>query len=128
MIKLLSLALVLLVVQLQAQNRNESAPTSLLGFFKMKESPAFAWRQVTPSLVNFQGSDTHASFSYWVGSSYTSYSENGRFSSTHLFDVQGRLRESRASVSLRKSGPLSYWRVQISPQRHRPLFIYTIPN
>jgi hypothetical protein len=127
MIKILSLAFVILAIQVQAQSR-ERASSSLRAFFKMKDSNISGWRQGTPTLVNFPGSEIQSSFSYWVGSSYTSYSENGRFRNTYLFDVQGRLRESRASVSLRKSGPLSYWRVQISPQRHRPMFIYTIPN
>jgi hypothetical protein len=128
MIKFLSLAFVLFTLQVQAQGRTETASSPLRAFFKMKDSPAFGWRRVPTSFISFPGSDTQSSFSYWMGSSYTSHSENGRFRSTHLFDVLGHLRESRASVSLRKSGPLSYWRIQISPQRHRPLFIYTIPN
>jgi hypothetical protein len=84
------------------------------------------WVRNTPMLNTFYGDQPSNAFTYWQGMTYTRYSVNGRFKSTYLFDVQGTLRESRASYSLKKSGILSYWRVQFSPQRTRSLLTYTI--
>mgnify|MGYP003575424413 FL=1 len=64
---------------------------------------------------------------YWEGLSYTSYSENGRIRSTHSFDVQGQFRETRTSFALKKNGVLSNWRIQVSSQRTRPLFVFILP-
>lgn len=87
----------------------------------------FAYSKTIPLLNNIPfSSSMFGSAFYWQGSLYTSYSENGRFRSAHSFDVLGNLRESKASFSLKKTGLLSYWRVQFSPQRGRPLFTYTI--
>jgi hypothetical protein len=85
-----------------------------------------SWIRSTPVFALPSTDYANATAPYWQGVTYTRYSEDGRFKSTYLFDVQGTLRESRASYSLKKSGILSYWRVQISPQRSRPQFIYTI--
>lgn len=108
----------------QAEKTDFSHP--LLGFFRMKPIPPFKWIRTSPRFMQVSTNEIQNAYSYWLGAMYTSYSENGRFRTTHMFDVQGQLRESRASYSLKKNGALSYWRVQISPQRTRPLFIYTI--
>jgi hypothetical protein len=79
-----------------------------------------------PLFTMVASNDNVAAFSYWQGGSYTSYSENGRYSSSYSYDVLGQIRESRASYKLKKNGALSYWHIQFSPQRTRPLFVYTI--
>jgi len=123
------LVLITTVITLHAAQGQIQTPLkerSFFSFFRMK--PMRSWesmRPAAPILTNVINGNL-ASFSYWQGGSYTSYSENGRFRSTHSFDVQGQLRESRASFSLRSKGALSYWRIQLSAQRSRPLFIYTI--
>lgn len=89
-------------------------------------TPDLRWNRTTPLFVNFYGSSIESSFSYWQGAAFTTFSRNGRIKTTNLFDVHGQLRETRSSVSLKKTGVLSYWRLQISPQRTRPLLVYTI--
>lgn len=111
----------------QAQTKLRQRENSFRSFFRMKgPAPDFKSIRHTPVFVTLPAGNVFTTTSFWQGASYTSYSENGRFRSTHSFDVQGILRESRASFSLKKNGALSYWRVQFSPQRSRPLFIYTI--
>jgi hypothetical protein len=90
------------------------------GFVRMKSKPVF--QQKTPSIVNTQDH----SVPYWQGSTYTNFSENGRIKSTLSFDSHGQIRESFSSINLRKTGALSYWRIQISPRRAQPVFVYTI--
>lgn len=110
-----------------AQVRDRSERPGVFSIFSMKQqvfNPR--WLKNAPVFTNLpMGANTPAG-TYWEGMSYTSYSVNGRFRSTHSFDVQGQLRESRASFSLKKSGILSKWCVQFSAQRTRPLFVYTI--
>jgi hypothetical protein len=109
-----------------AQVRDRPESPGFFSFFKMKQFPLNpGWLKSAPLFTNLPAGNIPSS-TYWEGVSYTSYSENGRFTSTHSFDVQGQLRESRASFSLKKSGVLSKWRVQFSAQRTRPLFVYTI--
>ena len=99
---------------------------SLLGFFRVKKtSEPFDFRSTrhTPILSS---ADSYAPGRYWQTSTYTTYSENGRIRTTHIFDATGQLRESRPSVSLRKTGALSLLRVQFSFQRQPTLFTYTI--
>jgi hypothetical protein len=118
-----------IVISLSAHAQFQDLPgtrSSFLGFFRMKPIPPLRWLRTAPRFNQVSTNTMQNAYSYWLGASYTSYSENGRFSATHLWDVQGRLRESRASFSLKKNGALSWWRVQISPQRTRPLVIYTI--
>jgi hypothetical protein len=91
-----------------------------------KAGSDLSWVRTTPVLTTVSSDLSVPAVTYWQGMSYTRYSANGRFRSTYLFDVQGTLRESRASYSLKKTGILSNWRVQFSPQRNRPQFIYTI--
>jgi hypothetical protein len=79
-----------------------------------------------PYLNTIPAAGFFSSATYWQATSYNTYSGNGRIRTSHSFDVQGQLRESKASVSLRRTGILSYWRIQISPQRQRPQFIYVI--
>jgi hypothetical protein len=107
----------------QAQLNEPKAKRSLLSFFRMKGTPPdMRTIRTSPSFATIPYTD-HC---YWQGAGYTSYSENGRIRTTHLFDVTGMLRETRSSISLRREGRLSYWRIQFSPQRNRPLIIYTI--
>jgi hypothetical protein len=126
--KLLILILVLISFQTKGQFTRPHHSDGILGFFKMKEIPISRWKRTTPVFVTFTGSDTQSTFGYWMGSSITRYSANGRFTSTNVFDVNGQLRETRSSIRLQKKGILSSWKVQFSPQRSRPLFIYTIPD
>jgi hypothetical protein len=94
-------------------------------FFRMNPSfPVTKWKS-SPRL-NTIITGSNSSSAYWEGTSYTSYSENGRLRATHSFDIQGQLRESRTYLSLRKTGALSNWSIQIIPQRNRPLFVYRI--
>jgi hypothetical protein len=122
--KMLTILLIVCAVKAEAQFR--IADREIPFVCDNLNSKPLRWRKLTPTLVTFPGSEVQSAFSYWQGSSYTSYSGNGRIRSTHLFDVQGQLRESRASISLRRKGILSNWRVQFSPQRTSPLFIYMI--
>ncbi len=102
----------------------EKAPLNT--FFNMKNVVTdYKAIRTTPTMVNPQNT-TSQFFSYWQGALLTSYSGNGRFRATHSFDMQGLLRETRASFSLKKSGVLSYWRIQLSSVRTRPLLTYTI--
>jgi hypothetical protein len=114
-------------VSAEAQFTSALKERSFLGFFRIRQpAPDLRWLKPVPVLTNFQTDQHQPSSHYWQGVTYTSFSENGRFRSTHSFDNQGVLRESRASFSLKKSGALSWWRIQFSPQRSRPLFVYTI--
>jgi hypothetical protein len=125
--KLLILLLVVSFTSAGAQVKRHLRDNALISFFRIKGSvPDFKSIRRAPVFVNIPTNNAFTTTSYWQGASYTSYSENGRFRSTHSFDVQGVLRESRASFSLKKNGALSFWRVQFSPQRSRPHFIYTI--
>jgi hypothetical protein len=124
------LAIIILLagsVSASAQIRDHSERQGIFSFFKMKQLPLnLRWLKCAPVFTNLPMGGNTASSTYWEGVSYTSYSENGRFRSTHSFDVQGQLRETRTSFSLKKNGTLSKWCVQFSPQRTRPLFVYTI--
>ena len=116
------LILMACVVNCQAQLK-ASKRHPLLSFFRMKGTP--------PDMRMIRNAPTYetipyTNLSYWQGAGYTSYSENGRIRTTHLFDATGILRETRSSISLKRAGRLSYWRIQYSPQRLRPLIIYTI--
>lgn len=104
--------------QLQSSKRHP-----IFSFFRMKGNPP-DMRSIrsAPQLSTIP----YTNLSYWQGAGYTSYSENGRIRTTHLFDATGVLRETRSSISLKREGRLSYWRIQYSPQRLRPLIIYTI--
>jgi hypothetical protein len=119
-----SLVLMLMVCAINCQAQLQSSKRNpLLSFFKMKGNP--------PDLRSIRTAPVfstipYTNLSYWQGGGYTSYSENGRIRTTHLFDATGILRETRASISLKRAGRLSYWRIQYSPQRLRPLIIYTI--
>jgi hypothetical protein len=109
------------------QTNPSRSKSHFLSFMKFKNhGPDLRWNRTTPIFTSFVGSSLESSFSYWQGASYTTFSRNGRLRTTNLFDVHGQLRETRSSVSLKKSGVLSYWRLQISPQRTRPLLVYTI--
>lgn len=123
--KLIVIILLVGCIPAAAQFKERSERPGLFSFFRMKQLPPnLRWLRNAPVFTTLpMGMSSSA---YWQGVSYTSYSENGRFRSTHSFDVQGQLRESRASFSLRKSGVLSKWAVQLSAQRSRPLFVYTI--
>jgi len=109
-------------------NSFRKGSNSLLGFFRVKENilpvDYRATRQVL--VLRTPPSDAFTSSSYWQTATYTTYSENGRIRTTHIFDINGQLRESRPSVSLRKTGVLSYLRVQFSLQRQPTLFTYTL--
>jgi len=124
----LLLLLVVASIHAAAQIKPSRGKNSLLSFFRVKESTLpvdyRATRQVL--VLRSPASDPLASSSYWQSGTYTTYSENGRIRTTHIFDINGQLRESRPSVSLRKSGALSYLRVQFSFQRQPTLFTYTI--
>lgn len=96
---------------------------AIFSFFRMKgTAPDMRSIRNAPIFSNIP----YTNLSYWHGAGFTSYSENGRIRTTHLFDATGILRETRASISLKRAGRLSYWRIQSSPQRLRPLIIYTI--
>jgi hypothetical protein len=111
---------------LQAEAQVNQKNRTLLNFFRMKPAAHnYQWSRKAPAFAVIPAFN-QPDVSYWQGSTYTSYSENGRLRSTHSFDVQGQLRETRASFSLKKSGVLSWWRIQFSSQRNRPQFIYTI--
>jgi hypothetical protein len=124
--KLIVIILLAGCIPAAAQFKERSERQGLFSFFRMKPLPPnLRWLMNAPVFTTLPMGNLSSS-AYWQGVSYTSYSENGRFRSTHSFDVQGQLRESRASFSLRKSGVLSKWAVQLSAQRSRPLFTYTI--
>lgn len=124
--KLIVIILLAGCIPVAAQIKERPERPGLFSFFRMKQLPPnLRWLRNAPAFTTLPMGNLSSS-TYWQGVSYTSYSENGRFRSTHSFDVQGQLRESRASFSLRKSGTLSKWCVQLSAQRSRPLFIYTI--
>jgi hypothetical protein len=111
----------------QAQVKGDLIKTDRLNFLRMQSTHSgSSWIKSTPYLTTISSDQSASTGTFWHGMTYTSYSVNGRFRSTYLFDVQGVLRESRASYSLKKSGMLSHWRVQFSPQRSRPMFTYTI--
>jgi hypothetical protein len=111
----------------QAQLKNQSGKGGFAGFLRMTQPLTDSkWLNGAPRLTSLPWGHYTTAGAYWQGSSYTSYSENGRVTSTYTFDTQGQLRESKTSVSLRKRGMLSYWQVQFSPQRSRPLLIYNI--
>ncbi len=118
------IVLVCLMLAFTTQGQMAKKMNGVWGFLKMKNKP-YVLRK-TPAVVNVQGIDATHSFSYWQGSSFTTWSENGRVKATYSFDHQGSLRESNASISIRKSGLLSWWRIQFSPQRTRPFVVYTI--
>lgn len=99
---------------------NAQVFSELKGFFRMKSKPFFQRR--SPSIVLQQDNG----LAYWQGSSYTNFSENGRIKSTMSLDIHGQIRESFSSINLRKSGVLSYWRIQFSPKRASPVLVYTI--
>ena len=110
--------------QAQVAPRKEHA---FLSFFRFKERISPHGHLRNGAVLSFvPAGNSQQSFTYWQGSSYTSYSENGRLRNTYCFDVQGQLRESRTTFSLKKRGVLSYWHIQFSLHRTRPLFIYTI--
>jgi hypothetical protein len=122
------LVIVLILTSIAAEAQFMVKESSAFRFFRArKEMPSYQSIRSTPS---FQVPSLENSISspYWQGASYTSYSENGRLRSIHTFDVQGQLRETRASFSLKKNGILSSWRIQVSSRRNSPLFIYTIPR
>lgn len=124
--KLVAIILLAGCIPAAAQIKGQSEKPGLFSFFRVKQLPPnLRWLRNAPVFTNLP-MNNRSSSTYWEGVSYTSYSENGRFRSTHSFDVLGQLRESRASFSLKKSGMLSKWCVQLSAQRSRPLFIYTI--
>ncbi|WP_143785684.1 hypothetical protein [Ohtaekwangia koreensis] len=118
--------LVISSLHASAQIKSSESSNSLLSFFRTKKtSDTFSFRAIKHAPV-LSSADSYAPGQYWQTSSYTTYSENGRIRTTHIFDVNGQLRESRPSVSLKKSGALSYLRVQFSFQRQPTLFTYTI--
>jgi hypothetical protein len=117
---MLKSAFVILVLLISSIAVNAQRHSGLRGFFKMKEKPAFLRK--TPALALSPQQD----LTYWQGASYVNYSENGRLKTTMSFDAQGMLRDSFSSINLKKDGVFSYWRIQISAQRTRPMFVYTI--
>ena len=125
--KLLVLVLVTCVVSAQAQLHKARSKPSFLSFFRIKGSvPDFRTLRNSARLTTLTSDNFISSNSYWQGATYTSYSENGRIRTTHSFDVAGVLRETKSSISLRREGRWSYWRIQFSTQRTRPYFVYTI--
>lgn len=94
--------------------------SGLRGFLKMREKPTFLRK--TPAFILSPQHDIN----YWQGSSFVNYSENGRLKTTMSFDMHGLLRESFSSINLKKDGTLSNLRIQVSAQRNRPVFVYTI--
>jgi hypothetical protein len=114
-----SLLLIILMVAATASAEGQIL-RELRGFVRMKSKPIF-YRK-TPVIINSQDN----ALPYWQGSSYTNFSENGRLKNTLSFDIHGQLRESFSSINLKKSGVLSYWRIQFSPIRTRPMLVYTI--
>jgi hypothetical protein len=125
--KLMVIILLAGCIPASAQFMGEAKRQDFFGFFRIKQPPLnLGWLKSAPVFMNLPAGGNTFSSAYWEGVSYTSYSENGRFRNTHSFDVQGQLRESRASYSLKKNGMLSKLRVQFSSQRNRPLFAYTI--
>ena len=114
-----SLLLIMLILGSTTWADAQTLP-ELKGFFRMKSKPVLQRR--APSIWLSQD---HA-IPYWQGSSYTDFSENGRIKTTVSFDVHGQIRESVSSINLKSTGALSYWRIQISPRRTRPMLVYTI--
>lgn len=90
------------------------------GYLRMKTKPIFQRRP--PVLTT----SPELTAPYWQGTSYTNFSENGRLRSTLMFDIHGQLRESSSSINLKKTGALSYWRIQFSPRRSQPVLVFTI--
>jgi hypothetical protein len=124
---MLILILIVSCYSVQAQRHKQLKKDGFFSFFRMKNGlTSFRWLRSSPRLTTVLSDHSTPAFNYWQGASFTSYSENGRIVSTNSFDVQGQLRETRTSFILRKRGLLSNWRVQISSQRNRPYFIYTI--
>src|SRR5690349_14758199 len=99
---------------------NAQVFSELKGFLRMKSKPV--WLRKTPAMTVSHDNVS----SYWQGSSFTNFSENGRIKSTMSFDIHGQIRESFSSINLKKSGVLSYWRIQFSSRRTHPVIVYTI--
>ena len=110
-----------------AQQKNSPERDGVFEFLQMKQSSPVLGARSSPGFATISSSIGMPATSYWEGRSYTSYSQNGRLSSTYSFDVQGQLRETRTSLLIKKSGVFSNWRLQFAPQQnHKALFVYKI--
>jgi hypothetical protein len=117
---LLTLLLIVICLASYAQSRIAKQRIPILSFFRMKgAAPDMRLIRNSPALSTIP----FTNHSYWCAAGYTSYSHNGRVRTVHFFDATGILRETRSSISLKRD---SRWRIQFSPQRSRPLIVYTL--
>lgn len=114
--KLFVLVLLVSCLSAHAQINTHSKRERFLSFFQIKQPfSSLKWIKAAPRLTVPSNANESKS-SYWQAATYTSYSGNGRILTSHSFDVNGMLRESRTSFVLKKRQRASAW----------PLFLYRI--
>lgn len=120
MLRSVIIVFMLLSTAVQAQYRTRQSQLHQTSYLynrletlkKQSSEVAFNNFQTTPVFINYGG--------YWRGLMLRDTSQNGIFTSTYFYDVQGNLRETKSYLNIKNTN----WSIQISPQRQaRPSFV-----
>ena len=108
--KLFVLVLLVSCMSAHAQINIHSKRERFLSFFQIKQPfSSLKWMKAAPRLTTVSSNANESKSSYWQAATYTTYSGNGRIVTSHSFDVNGMLRESRTSLVLKKRNRTSTW-------------------